>query len=134
MNKPWSDLPNAHHIDWVLASVKENPKLWAAAVVGAAEWSVAWMAVGAAWNAAEDAARSAAVDAARNAVWAAAQVADAYVTDAAIALVAYDDCDQYLALGYEKLKVYAVLSDKPQAVLLLPMAYVREKINEQALV
>jgi hypothetical protein len=40
MNQPWSDLPNATHIDWVLASVKENPELWV-------------VARGAAWNAEE---------------------------------------------------------------------------------
>jgi hypothetical protein len=132
MNKPWSDLPNAHHIDWVLESIKENPKLWVVARGAArgAGVAAAWAAVDAAWNVAEDAARSEA----RDAVWAAAYVADAYVTDAAIALVAYDDCDQYLALGYEKLRVYAALSGKSQAVLLLPMAYVREKMNEKTLV
>jgi hypothetical protein len=139
MNKPWSDLPNATHIDWVLASMKENPKLWEAAA-HAVEWSAAWAAVDAAWNAAEGAARSEARDAARNAVWA-AYVADAAwneapvpVRDSLLALVAYDDCDQYLALGYEKLRVYAILSGKSQALLLLPIAYVREKMNEKTLV
>jgi hypothetical protein len=157
MKKPWSDLPNAHHIDWVLASMKENPKLWEAAAyavdlaayVADAAWDAAWNA--ATWNAAKNAARSvawyAARDAAVDAAWAAARKAamsaawgaarDA-TRDAAsaslLSLVIYDDCDQYLALGYEKLKVCAVLSEKPQAILLLPMAYVREKINEQALV
>ena len=148
MNKPWSDLPNAHHIDWVLASVKENPKLWEAAADTDAAWdaavhaarSVAWYA---ARDAAVDAAWAAARDAAVDAAWAArnaarsaagARAARDAARDAAsaslLSLVIYDDCDQYLALGYEKLKVYAVLSEKPQAILLLPMAYVREKMNE----
>jgi hypothetical protein len=120
MNKPWSDLPNAHHIDWVLASMKENPELWDAAV------DAADLAAGlayAAWAAADtdaawDVARDAAVDA-----------APVQVRDSLLALVAYDDCDQYLNMGYVKLKVYAVLSEKPQALLLLPMAYVLEKIK-----
>jgi hypothetical protein len=138
MKKLWSDLPNAHHIDWVLASIKENPTLWdaAVAVVGAAEWGAAWMAVEM---------QSRAQDAALNAAWVSA-VKAAYVADAAwdaawnaasaslLSLVVYDDCDQYLALGYEKLRVYAALSGKSQAVLLLPMAYVREKMNEKTLV
>ena len=80
MSKAWSHLPNAHHIDWVLASLKENPELW---------------------------------DAAR---------------DAISALVAYDDCDQFLNMPYEKLKVWTVLSEDPRAVLLLPMVYVKEKL------
>ena len=167
MKKLWSDLPNAHHIDWVLASIKKNPEIWAvmwdvecdrayhaAADLAYAAWvakdlaasaagdtDAAWAAVRAAADAATDAAEAA---------WDAADAAEAALAEAAprghgglrrwaardslLALVAHDDCDQYLSMGYEKLKVYAVLSDKPQAVLLLPMAYVREKINEQALV
>ena len=62
-----------------------------------------------------------------SAAWGAARDA---ASASLLSLVIYDDCDQYLALGYEKLKVYAVLSEKPQAILLLPMAYVREKMNE----
>ena len=27
----WRHLPNAHHIDWVISSVKANPGLWSAA-------------------------------------------------------------------------------------------------------
>jgi hypothetical protein len=137
--------------------MKENPELWSAAwragdaAVYASRdkaWNVAWYAArnaawaavrdtarDAAWYAAENAARDAAWGALTEAGWdAAGDEAAVYVADAAIALVAYDDCDQYLALGYEKLRVYAILSGKPQAILLLPMSYVREKINEPALV
>jgi hypothetical protein len=142
MNKPWSTLPNAPHIDWVLASVKENPELWIESYHGRSNSKWLLTALGAA----TDAARGAAWDA----VWDEVTHTGKYLANvirltgwddarktarnAATALIAYDDCDQYLALGYEKLKVYAVLSEKPQALLLLPMAYVREKINEQALV
>jgi hypothetical protein len=136
--KEWSHLPNAHHIDWVLASLKENPEFWSAAWGGAwdaaraAAWDAAWDATwsaarGAAWSAAWDAARSAARGAAR----AAASVA---AGDAISALVAYDDCDQFLSMSYERLKVWAILSEDPRAVLLLPMIYVREKLNEQCMV
>jgi hypothetical protein len=155
MKKLWSDLPNAHHIDWVLASIKKNPEIWtvmwdvecdrayhAAADLAYAAWVAkdlaAAAAVDAAW-AAVRAAADAATDAA-DAAWDAADAAEAAprghgglrrwaARDSLLALVAHDDCDQYLNMGYEKLKVYAVLSDKPQAVLLLPMAYVREKIK-----
>ena len=138
--KNWQHLPNADHIDWVLESLKENHTLWAEARSGrdfTAEILRSFdappeaqradaAALDAAWVAARDVSGStwtAAWDAARDAAW-----------HSLSALVAYDDCDQYLAMGYEKLKVYAILSEKPQAVLLLPMAYVLEKINEKALV
>ena len=120
MSKAWSHLPNAHHIDWVLASLKENPELW----------GVAWSAArGASWDASWDAA----VDAARDAAWAAAWYAArgagwSAAGDAAggaiSALVSYDDCDQFLSMSYERLKVWTVLSEDPRAVLLLPMVYV----------
>jgi hypothetical protein len=48
--KPWAHLPNAAHIDRVLANFKENPDEWVAA--RGAAWSAAW---GAAWDAAWDA-------------------------------------------------------------------------------
>ena len=42
------------------------------------------------------------------------------------ALIAYDDCDQYLSMTYDELRVWALLSGTPQAVLLLPMKWVQE--------
>ena len=138
MMQPWSQLPNAALIDWVLQSMKDNPKLWDAA------WGAAW---GAAWDAAWDAALDAARDAARKAdryvAWNAARIAvrtlivvaarDATwiaARDAAwcalAALVAYDDCNEYLAMTYEQLHAWAILSESPQAILLLPMKWVQE--------
>ena len=136
MKQPWSDLPNAQYIDWVLKSLKENPKLWeqafvmfrgqgardaavrsaaAAVIAAAAAWRKVW---GAVWG--EESASSTA--------------SSAVAWDALLALIAYDDCDQYLAMSFEKLKMYAILTEKPQAVLLLPVTYVQEKLNETALV
>ena len=57
---PWAHLPNAKHIDAVLADLKARPEVWAAAL-------------DAARAAARDAARAAARAAARDAVWAAAR-------------------------------------------------------------
>jgi hypothetical protein len=108
MSNAWSHLPNAHHIDWVLASLKENPELWDAARDAA--WDEAW-----------DTARAEAMSAARDAVWDAAR-------DVISALIAYDDCDQFLSMSYEKLRVWDILSEDPRAVLLLPMVYVKEKL------
>ena len=132
MKKPWSDLPNAQYINWVLNSLKENPELWdqasdeardkawdralaeAAALAGPAS-DPRWWPRYKVWHAARDAApRHWADGKSRAAAW-----------GALVALVAYDDCDQYLNMGYEELKMYAVLSEKPQAVLLLPIMYVQ---------
>ena len=130
----WSHLPNSHHIDWVIESVKKDTQVWQTA------WEIK------AWVAARDAARDAALYAVRTATWDEARIAAWYAArhaardaalyaariaawDAIFALVAYD-CDQYLKMDYEKLWVYAILSEKPKAILLLPMVYVREKIKE----
>jgi len=87
----WAHLPNAKHIDWVIASVKANPD--------------------AAYSAARHAAwRSAVRDAAGYAA-----------RDAVIALVAYDDCSKYLDMTPDELKVWAALSSDPAAILLQPM-------------
>ena len=142
MSKAWSHLPNAPHIDWVLKAVNENTELWDAA------WNEAWNAARvAAWFAARDAARDAAwfsayeaaKSAARDAAWfsardAARDVAISAARGVISALVAYDDCDHFLSMGYEQLKVWSVLSEDPRAILLLPMVYVKEKLNEQCLV
>ena len=141
MNKPWSELPNAHHIDWVLESVKENPLLW----------REAWLEARApAWHATLTAARDAADAAADASAWVKSWEAAEAATDwrrrgrsrrwnaarevareVLLVLAIYDDCDQYINMSYEKLWVYAILSERPQAVLLLPMVYVREKLNER---
>ena len=120
----WSHLPNAHLIDWVLSSVKENPDIWVRARARKATRVAALSAVyhadrdvayDAAINAAGNAARDMARNAARDAAW-----------DAILALIAYDDCRQYLDMTYEQLLTYAILSEKPAAVLLLPLKWVQE--------
>ena len=124
--KPWSHLPNAHLIDWALESLKTNPDSWRSAydatynaALNAAydpAWDAAWNA---AWNAAYRAAYRAARDATGDAGYNAASVS-------ILALVVYDDCDQYLGMSYEQLKVYAILSERSQAILLLPLKWVQE--------
>ena len=130
----WSHLPNAHHIDRVLESLKSHPEIWDAA------WNAVWSAArDAAWNAAWSAAWSAASDAAWSAAWGAARDAarDA-ATDAAqsaalyaiAALIAYDDGSKYLEIPSDHLRVWALLSEVPAAVLLLPAVVAFERINE----
>ena len=145
---PWGHLPNAKHIDRVLANLRVHPE----------EWGAAWYAVrGAAW----DAARSATWDAARSAAWGAARgavgdaVGDAVwdtawdavgdaaggaagdavwdaarsatwnaarnaAEDAVCALVAYDDCAYLLDLSPDVVRAHYALTDEPAALLLLP--------------
>ena len=130
----WSHLPNAKHIDRVLASVKEHPETWDAS------WNVAYDAAldavfDAAYNAADDAAWSAARDeaygAARAEAYGAAQGAAWCATwNAILALIAYDDCEQYLSMTSEELRAWAMRTEHPAAILLLPMVIVREQIEQ----
>ena len=121
----WSQLPNAALIDWVLQSVKDNPELWDAAWdldrdarSVARAWEKAWMAT-------ENADRIAARDAVEE-----ASILGKTAWDALAALVAYDDCDGYLQMTYEQLHAWALLSETPQSVLLLPLKWVQEHEHE----
>ena len=139
--KEWSNLPNAKHIDWVIQSVKDNPREWAVAInevwgsardaaweaERGAERAAAWVAAYyAATDAGRDAACSAARDAGRDAARGAGRGA-AY--DATLALVAYDDIEHYLFSSYEELRLIAELSKHPGAKLLLPAVKARELIE-----
>lgn len=134
MTRPtaWAHLPNAAHIDEVLASLKAHPEKWSAARIAA--WNAAWYAArdavrdaawgaarGAAWYAAWDAARIAAQDAAwyaaRGAAWDAAW-------DAIAALIAYDDAGQFMKLPVEQLKATHRLDPHPMYLLLQPAAVI----------
>jgi len=118
----WSDLPNAAHIDRVLASLKKHPEIWDAAW-NAARDAVRGAAQSAAWNAAYDAACKAVRSAAWGASWHSAR-------GAILALFVYDDCDQYLSMSSEQLRAWALLSENPAAVLLLPAVAAFERIAE----
>ena len=130
----WSHLPNAHHIDRVLESAKSHLEIW----------STPWDAVrnrdaahNEAWYAATDAAREEAWYAATDAAWDVARNADRGVAtargamyDAVKALIAYDDASKYLDIPSDKLRVLAILSETPAAVLLLPAVIAFERIRE----
>ena len=123
----WAHLPNAKHIDWVLASLKAHPEKWEAAryvarnAAGDASWYAAWTA---ARNAARYVARTAALDAswtaARDAAWDAANNA---AKCALLALVAYDDCAYMVESDIDEIKILAKLGDQ-RALLLLPACIV----------
>ena len=130
----WSNLPNAKHIDWVLDSLKSNIDIWNQA------WNQAndqarYQAWNQAWNQAYDQARVKAYNQARDqsrgqAYEQASDQAWNQVYGVLLALIAYDDCDQYLSMTFDELKTWALISENSQAILLLPMKYVKEKLNE----
>ena len=120
----WAHLPNAAHIDKVLASLEAHPK----------KWDTAWSAArGAAWSAARSvargtvwgAARGAARDAAWDAAWGAARgavrdTALGTAWDAIAALIAYDDAGRFMKLPTEQLKAMYRLDPHPMYLLLQP--------------
>ena len=124
----WSHLPNAAHIDRVIASAHTYPKAWN---VG---WSVArriafdttWHKV---WNAGRDNAWLEALDK----VPAVGLRMNAARTSI-LALVAYDDAAKYLSMPSDQLKTWALLSGEPAAILLFPAVTAFEKISKLDLV
>jgi len=123
----WAHLPNAKHIDWVLASLNTHPEKWDAAF-DAARDAAREAARNAAFDAARDAANNAAWFAAReaayNAVWDAAwNAARTSAYDAIVALVAYDDCAYMIESEVDEIKILAKLGDQ-RAILLLPACIV----------
>jgi len=132
----WAHLPNAKHIDWVLASLKAHPEKWEAAryvarnAAGDASWYAAWTA---ARNAARYVARTAALDAswtaARDAAWDAANNA---AKCALLALVAYDDCAYMVESDIDEIKILAKLGDQ-RALLLLPACIVFNELTKASI-
>ena len=125
----WSHLPNAAHIDQILADLKADPGRWntAYSVAYAAAWTVAYDAArsaarDAAYSVAYDAAWSAARDAANNAAW-----------GAILALIAYDDCAYLLNEKSEDVHMFALLG-QPAAILLYPACLALSIIKEKEFV
>jgi len=134
----WAPLPNAKHIDWVIASLNTNPEKWSAAW-DAASWTAVWYAAyyaarvaaydiawAAAWDAANNAARVAAYDMAWDAALDAARYA---ADDAIIALITYDDCAYMVESDIDEIKILAKLGDQ-RALLLLPACIVFNETKE----
>ena len=146
----WADLPNAKHIDRILADLKKNPDKWNAAenaamaaawyAAMAAEWNAAWSDV---WNTARTDARTDTRDAARDAVWDTARgdARDA-VWDTAryaernaawyaawyaiLVLIACDDCAYLLDEKPEHVQMLALLGNQA-ALLLYPACVALQK-------
>ena len=144
--KPWAHLPNAKHIDAVLADVNVRPEAWDTAwtTERGVAWDTAWyVARNAAWIAARDAAWIAARDAAWGAAWdtartilqgAAWYVARGAVRDTLSALIAWDDSADLLDYTPDVLRAMIDLAEPPvchQAALLLPYAIVRSNAKQE---
>jgi hypothetical protein len=126
----WNNLPNAYHIDGVIASLKEYPQIWGAVYVAISDeaWDEARdAALNEAWNVSCNTARKMAWHAAWDDVWNSSYDA---TRDAILALIAYDDCDQYLSMTSEELRAWSLLTEHPAAVLLLPAVVAFERIKE----
>ena len=123
----WADLPNAKHIDRILADLKRNPDRWAAtrnATRNAARTDAWTAARTAAWTAARTAAR----DDAWNAAWNAARTdaRNAAASGAILALIAYDDCAYLLDEKPEHVQILALLGNQV-AILLYPACIALQK-------
>ena len=124
MTTAWAHLPNATHIDRVLAHLKQHPDRWDPARDPAwdpardpARGAARDAARDAAWDAARDAAWDAAWDAARGAAWG---VAWGAAWGAVAALIAWDDCAYLLDQTPELLQAQINLVGDHRAVSLLP--------------
>jgi hypothetical protein len=104
----WAHLPNAHHIDRILADLAAHPQAWADAYPGYSP------ALDAAWAAARGAARDAARGAARDAALDAARIA---ALGAIAALIAWDDCADLLDLPEGALRVMSAAGHHPATLL-----------------
>jgi hypothetical protein len=127
----WSHLPNAVHIDRILAHLKAHPEKWT--YTRAAAWDAAWRAAhDAAWDAAWGAIRTAAWDAAWGAIRTAAWEATLFTAGdeawdevwnaaagGALALISNDTCAYLLSEKIEHVELLASLG-QPEAILLLP--------------
>jgi hypothetical protein len=107
----WSHLPNAEHVDRVLAHVNAHPEKWT--FTRSAAWNAAYDA---AYNAAYNAAWEAARDAVCDATWSASHNA---ASGSILALIANDTCGYLLREKIEHVELLASLG-QPEAILLLP--------------
>lgn len=125
----WAHLPNAKHIDRIIASIANNP----------AEWKAAWeytsyitsinVAFTEAYNATKNSDRCeswyAVTDAVKNISYSAS-------TDAMLALIAYDLCGLLIDYSVEQLEMLHSLGTRG-ALLMIPMAKAFELIKAKEL-
>ena len=125
MTTSWAHLPNAKHIDRILADSKKNINKWYTALEslrGAAwsEWDIAW-------DAARAVVRNDANDA-RVVAWNSVAAHDSryIIRGAILALIAWDDCAYLLDEKPEDVLIFALLGNRA-AVLLYPACVALQK-------
>ena len=138
----WDHLPNARHIDWVIQSVRRHSDHWNEARYAARDRRRR-LAYDAAWSAGHVAGRNRIQSSAYEAVcwrdeWSSEETlrnrmkssagAWAAAGGATLALISYDDCAHLLDTPGEQLLTWAMLSEQPAAVLLLPAVIANERI------
>ena len=130
----WAHLPNAAHIDRVIASAKANPGHWAAAwgAVREAAWDDAWEAVRDNGLGSRNTWRISA--------WFTTwvpfrdtehEVSQYVARGALLALIAFDDCAYMLDSEPGELAILAEFGDN-RAILLLPACKVVHSLEESA--
>ena len=109
MTTEWGHIPNAAHIDRVIASAKANPNQW-----GDLQWEARD------WVAACNMVKKQGRDAIWDAAWLVARDTPQYAArEALLALIAYDDCAYMLDSDPGELAILAAFGD-PRATMLLP--------------
>jgi len=112
----WDHLPNAVHIDRVIASANTYPELWKQAwqQTNFQAWNQARVQV---WKQGRDQAWNQAGNQAGDKAWDQAR-------SAKLALIAYDDCAKYLKLPLDQLQMLYHLTEHPACILLQPAVLV----------
>jgi hypothetical protein len=116
----WSHLPNAVHIDRVIASANAYPELWKQAwyqvgnLEGNLAGNLAWVQV---WKQGRDQARDLAGNQAGDQVCYQAK-------GVVLALITYDDCAKYLDIPLDQLEMLYHLTEHPACILLQPAVLV----------
>ncbi len=127
----WSHLPNAKHIDRVLQSANQYPDIWreiwfaARSSIPDTTWNVAWSE---AWLAMIGAGVTQIVKHVCNNDH--EMLGKGLARSSLLTLITYDDCEQYLSMTSEELRLWSLLSNNPAAILLLPAVIAFERIAE----
>jgi hypothetical protein len=129
----WDHLPNAAHIDRVIASATAYPELWEqvrALAWDSLKWDKVW---GQAWHQAWHQVMAQGRDKVWDQSWYLARdQAWGQARGGILALIAYDDSAKYLDLPLDQLEMLYLLNEHPTCILLQPAVFVFEKERELA--